>query len=129
MAEESGAQEEEKTLDIDPNLAALIAYLFGWVTGLIIFLLEGKNKFVRFHALQSIFLSIAVAIVFTALSIVTGILAIVPGLGIVFAFLGPLIMSVLGLGIFILWILLMVRAYQGDKLVLPIIGDLAEKNA
>ena len=123
------AGSQETSTNMDPNLAALLAYLFGWVSGLIFYLVETKSKYVRFHALQSIFLSIAYVVVFFGLSIIMGILAAVPGLGPVFALFGLLVNLVLGLGSFVLWIMLMIKAYQGEKWLLPIIGEMAEKNA
>lgn len=123
------AGSQETSTNMDPNLAALLAYLFGWVSGLIFYLVETKNKYVRFHALQSIFLSIASVVVFVALSIIVGILAAVPGLGLLVGLLGLVVNLGLSLGIFVLWIMLMIKAYQGEKWKLPIIGDMAEKNA
>ena len=125
----SPAGSEETSSNMDPKLAALLAYLFGWIGGLIFYLIETKNKYVRFHALQSIFLSIAFFVVFVAISIITGILAAIPGVGLVMIFVGPLITGVLGLGGLVLWIMLMVKAYQGEKWMLPIIGELADKNS
>lgn len=123
------AGSQETSTNMDPNLAALLAYLFGWIGGLIFYLIETKNKYVRFHALQSIFLSIAYIVVFVGLSVVIGILAAVPGLGLLVGLLGLLVNLVVGLGGFVLWIILMIKAYQGEKWKLPIIGDMAEKNA
>ena len=100
---------------IQPNVAALLAYLLGWISGLVFFLLEKENKFVRFHAVQSI-------AVFAALSVLVIALGIVPGIGLVVA---PIV-YILEL---ILWIVLMVKAYQGEKFKLPVVGDIAEKHA
>ena len=97
---------EEKTSGgLNQNVAGLLCYLAGWITGLVFILIEKENKFVRFHAMQSI-------IVFGALSI----LSFIPVVNIVAGILG-----------FILWIFLMVKAYQGEMYKLPWVGDLAEK--
>jgi uncharacterized membrane protein len=112
---------------IQANVAGLLCYVLGWLTGLIFFLIEKENKFVRFHALQSM-------IVFGGLFILT--LAIGMFMG-VFASLGAgflvpvlsLINGLLGLVGLVLWILLMIKAYQGEKFKLPVAGDIAEKNA
>jgi uncharacterized membrane protein len=117
MEEEKKEQQqnqEETTSGLKPNIAALLCYLLGWITGLIFFLIE-KNKFVRFHAMQSI-------VVFGALSVVQIVLTMIPILG--WALIP--VVTVVGL---ILWIVLMVKAYQGEKLKLPLAGDIAEKNA
>ncbi len=102
---------ETKT-GLSQNLAGLLCYLLGWVTGIIFLVLEPENKFVRFHAIQSI-------IVFGVLSVLTWIFGLfVWGFA---AFLGAL-------G-FILWIILMVKAYQGERFRIPIAGDIANKNS
>ncbi|MFC1804328.1 DUF4870 domain-containing protein [Candidatus Omnitrophota bacterium] len=96
---------------LQANVAGLLCYLGGWITGLIFYLLEKDNKFVRFHALQSI-------VVFAALNVIV----IIPVVG---WFLAPF-MGIIGL---ILWVLLMIKAYQGEKFKLPIVGDIAQKNS
>ena len=98
-----------------PNVAALLSYLIGIVTGLIFYLVEKENKFVRFHAMQSI-------VTFGALFVLGMALTVIPVIG--WAML-PLLW-VLDL---VLWILLMVKAYQGETFKLPIAGDFAEKHS
>lgn len=101
------------------NVEALLCYVLGWVSGLVFFLIEKENKFVRFHALQSI-------IVFGALSVLQIAVRIVMG-----AFLGvlvPILIGLIGLACLALWIILMIKAYQGEMFKLPIAGDIAEKN-
>ena len=110
---------------MQPNVAALLCYVLGWITGLIFFLIEKENKFVRFHAAQSLVVFGALTVLQIALGIFSGILVaihlyvLVP----VFTLLYPLI----GLVGLILWILLMVKAFQGEMFKLPIAGDMAEK--
>lgn len=98
---------------LDENIAGLLCYLAGWVTGLIFILIEQENKFVRFHAMQSI-------IVFGSFSIVSSILAWIP-------FIGLILCIIIGLLSVILWVVLMINAYQGTKFKLPLAGDLAEQ--
>jgi uncharacterized membrane protein len=105
---------------LEPNIAGLLCYVLGWVTGIIFLLLEQRNRFVRFHAIQSI----ATFGVLTAASIALNILAIIPFLGVIFDIINLLI-GILG---FILWIVLMVKAYQGKMFKLPWAGDLAKKH-
>ena len=100
---------------LDENIAGLLCYVLGWVSGLVFFLIEKENKFVRFHALQSI-------IVFGVLFLAGLIISWIPIIG---GVIGSLI-SVLAL---VLWIVLMIKAYQGEKFKLPWAGNLAEKNA
>jgi len=104
----------EKTgMGLEQNVAGLLCYVLGWVSGLVFFLLEKENKFVRFHAMQSI-------IVFGALTIIGFILGAIPLLGWI---IGRLV-SILAA---ILWIVLMVKAYQNVWFKLPVAGDMAEK--
>ena len=97
------------------NVAALLSYLAGFVTGIIFYVIEKENKFVRFHAMQSI-------IVFGFLFVLGIVIRMVP-------FIGVVLSPILWIGQIILWIVMMVKAYQGEKFKLPIAGDIAEKNA
>lgn len=116
---EEGQQKSTSSTGMDSNIAGLLCYVLGWVTGLIFILIEKEDKSVRFHAAQSILVSAA----FTAFYILLNIfLFAIPALWSLFM----LLYSVLGLGGLILWIMLMVKAYQGDQWKLPVIGDLAE---
>jgi uncharacterized membrane protein len=110
-------------------VAGCLCYLVGWITGLIFLLIEPykNDKFVRFHAFQSIFLNVAVIglwFVMIFLSFVLGF--ITRGLSIFL--MGPLL-SLLGLGVFVLVIVCMIKAYGNQKFKVPFIGDLAEKQA
>ncbi len=100
---------------IKPNVAALLAYLLGFITGLIFLLIEKKNKFVRFHAMQSI-------VVFGVIFVTQWIIALVP----VFGVIASGLLSILGV---VLWVVLMVKAYQGEQYKLPWAGEIAEKNS
>lgn len=100
---------QKSTFGLDRNIACALTYLLGWITGIVFFLAEKGDKEVRFHAMQSIIFSGALTV-----------LGIIPLLGIV---LMPFL-SIIGL---IGWIFLMLKAYQGGHLKLPVIGDLAEK--
>ena len=94
---------------LDENVAGLLCYVLGWITGTIFILLETESKLVRYHAMQSI-------IVFGILTVAGIILGFVP-------YIGWLVPAVS----FILWVVLMVKAYQGAKYKLPWAGNLAEK--
>ena len=116
MADEIKTIESKKTsTGMDENLAGMLCYLVGWITGLIFFLIEKDNKFVRFHAMQSL-------ITFGGLTVLFMFLPFIP-------ILGWMLIPVLAIVQLILWVLLMVKAYQGEKFKLPVIGDIAEKNA
>jgi uncharacterized membrane protein len=114
---------------LSQNTAALLSYVLGWLTGLIFFLID-KRPYVRFHAAQSL-------ITFGGIHILRIVLGVVFGVGWWFggrhdvgrvAFALP-ILGLIGLASFVLWIVLMVKAYQGQKFKLPIAGDLAENLA
>jgi uncharacterized membrane protein len=111
---------------MDATVAALVSYAFGWISGLILFLIEKDNKFVRFHAFQSIIVFGAISALGIALSILFQFFIMVR-LYFVFQFLS-LVSNLLWLAALILWIILMIKAYQGEKFKLPIAGDIAEKN-
>jgi uncharacterized membrane protein len=111
------------TSGLEENVAGLLCYILGWITGLIFFLID-KRPFVRFHAAQSIALSIGLIVVYIAIGFVFGMLSFAH-LGILAFALYPLI----GLLVFVLWIFLMYKAYQHEKFKLPFIGDIAEKMA
>jgi uncharacterized membrane protein len=99
---------------LDQNVAAALAYLLGWITGVVFLLTEPKNRFVRFHAMQS-------TIVFLALNVVFFLLQAIPLLGILLVVFFVIPASAL------LWLLLMFKAYQGDWFRLPVVGDVAEQ--
>lgn len=112
-------EERKSSTGLESNLAGLLSYVLGWITGLIFFLVEEKDEFVRFHAMQSI-------IVFGALTVVIIVLSIlqwIPVIGVLFLVL----QAIVGLLAFVLWIMLMVRAYQGVRYKLPWAGELAER--
>src|SRR5690242_21642620 len=64
---------------LDENVAALLSYIFGWVSGLIFFLIEKDSRLVRFHAMQSILLNIVALVLGVGLWIVWGVLAVIVG--------------------------------------------------
>lgn len=103
--------EGKSTFGLDKNIACALTYVLGWITGLVFFLAEKKDREVRFNAAQSI-------ITFGSLSI----LGMIPVIGVM---LSPFIFLV-GL---VAWVVLLVKAYQGAKFKLPVVGDFAEKLA
>jgi uncharacterized membrane protein len=106
---------EKTSTGLKPNVAGLLCYVLGWITGLVFLLIETENKFVRFHAIQSI-------CVFGVITVADIVLGYIP-------FLGVIITSIISLIGLVLWIVLMVKAYQGAKFKLPWAGDFAEKKA
>jgi uncharacterized membrane protein len=105
---------------LSENVAGLLCYLLGWITGLIFFLID-KRPFVRFHAAQSIVVFgglTIIRIVLSMLFISGGLAGFSAGVGILW------LVSLVGL---VLWILLMVKAYQGEKYRVPLAADLADQ--
>jgi len=94
-----------------------LAYLLGPVTGIVLLLTEKKSEYIRFHAMQS-------TIVFGAFLLIYLVFGIVPVLGWIIAILLSPILTLLS---FVLWLVLMWKAYNGEKYKLPYFGDLAEK--
>lgn len=109
------ADQGKSSTGLQANVAALLAYTLGLVTGLVFFLIEKDSRFVKFHAMQSIALSLV-------LFIASLILGFVPYIGIAAG-------ALLNLAGLIIWVICMVKAYQGDWFKLPVLGDFAEKQA
>lgn len=95
------------------NLMGAASYLGGWITGIIFLLIEKDSKFVRFHAMQSL-------ILFGGLTVVSVGLQLLP-------ILGQIISFFLFFGGFIMWIVCMWKAFQGEMYKVPYIGEIAEK--
>lgn len=125
-------QQPKSSTGLDENVAAVLSYVFNWVSGLVFFLIEKNSRLVRFHAMQSLILAVVFFVGMIALYIVWFVLAIVASQ--ISGILGTLVGLVVGLIIFVFflacvigWILGMVKAYQGQYFKLPVIGNFAEK--
>jgi uncharacterized membrane protein len=112
------------------NVAGLLCYVLGFVTGILFLVLEpyNRNKFIRFHALQSIIFNVVWIGLMIVLSILSSIIVTVMHIW-VFASLVWLLHLVIWLAGLVLWIVLMMKAYQGQKFMLPIIGPIADSKA
>lgn len=121
MDQQAGVSEEpslridlgETSTGMQPRVAALLAYVFGLASGLLVLVTERENAFVRFHAVQSITFSLAMFVLGLAFSFV-------PGIGWIAGFL-------LNLAAFGVWLLCMAKAFQGQWFRLPLVGDIAAK--
>ncbi len=121
-----GTPESDKTSSgLEQNTAALLTYLFTWVTGLIFYLIEKDNKYVRFHAMQSILFGVAMVVAGIVLVILTTLLRYIPFIG---GMTSMLLSFAYWIGTVAIWILLMVKAFQGERYKLPFIGNIAERN-
>ena len=121
-------QQRSQTTGLEPNVAALLTYLIPVppITAIIFLLIEKQDRFVRFHAMQSAIFGAVSFIAIVALQVIGVALGLMSrSLGTAFAFL----VAFVGLGIFGLWILLLIKAYQGQAFKLPVIGDEAARRS
>ncbi|ACJ16142.1 Hypothetical membrane protein, conserved [Thermococcus onnurineus NA1] len=124
--EEIPPEEPKKktSLGMEENVEALLAYVLGWLTGILFLVLEKESDFVRFHAMQSTITFIGLTIIWIVLWILGAILSIIAGpLGLLFTLLGMLVW----LAWLVFLILGILKAYQGEYYKFPIFGNLAEK--
>lgn len=125
-------QTAKSSTGLDENVAALLSYIFHWVSGLIFFLIEKDSRLVRFHAMQSILLSVVAIVIGVVFWVVTFVIWIIasqlPGfLGTIVGLVVPLIWIVFWVGLLIAWIMCLIKAFQGTYFKLPIIGNFAEQ--
>ena len=119
------------------NVAGLLAYVCGFITGIVFLVLEpyNKDKFVRFHAFQSIFFNVLMIgfwIVWTILSMIMwaiGYRILGYAIGSVIATGMSLVSLVVFLAFLITWVFLMIKAYNNQRFELPLIGKLAARQA
>ena len=115
--------------DLPENIAAFLSYVLGWITGLVVLLID-KRSYVRFHAAQSI-------VVFLGLQILQALLGSIFGMGWRFrpggywgAFtFGTLLLNLISFLTLVLWIVLMLKAFQGVRFKVPLAGDIAQRLA
>ena len=117
---------------LDENIAALLSYIFGWVSGLIFFLIEKDSRLVRFHAMQSLLYNILIAVVAIVLWVVLFVFFLVASqisglLSTILSLIATLIWVVFSIGLLIAWIMCLVKAFQSQYFKLPVIGNFAEK--
>ena len=105
--------DKNTSMGLNENLEGLLCYAFGWLSGVIFFIVEKKSKFVRFHALQSL-------IFFLSVNVIIFVLGYIPILGAIVAI--PL--SILSL---VYWIIGMIKAYKGENYKFLIVGNIAEE--
>lgn len=126
------AQGSKSSTGLDENIAALLSYIAGWITGLVFFLIEKDSRLVRFHAMQSLILSGGGFVVLFALWIFIFVSSLIVGqisgiLSFLLSMVLGLVAGVIGIAILIGAIIGLVKAYQGQYFKLPLVGNLAEK--
>ncbi len=114
------------SMGLQPNVAAALAYVLTVLTGILFYVIEKENKFVRFHAMQAILLGAAWIVLWIALAILMMMLVFIPFIGWI---INAIAYLAVGLGGLVLWLLLIFKAFKGERFKLPVIGDIAEKNS
>lgn len=105
---------EPSSTGLDANLAAALSYLAGFITGIVMLIVEKNSRFVRFHAMQSTVFFVAVLVLSVAINSIP--------------LLGPFVYAFLLFpAVLIAWLVLMFKAYSGEWFKLPVAGDFAEK--
>ncbi|MFB6139663.1 MAG: DUF4870 domain-containing protein [Halosimplex sp.] len=114
--------------DLEPTVAAALAYVFAPLSGVVVLLLEGDDDFVRFHSIQGIGFGATVVGVWVVLGVVMGVLTAIPFVGDLFAILALPLNGLVGLAAMGGWLLLILKAYQGERYGLPVLGPIAASN-
>jgi uncharacterized membrane protein len=102
-------EKAKSSTGLDENIAAFFCYLLGFITGIVFLVVEKKSSFVKFHAKQS-------TITFLSLLVICLILGWIPILGFLLVILS-----------LVIWLLLMIKALQGERYMLPFVGKMAEE--
>jgi uncharacterized membrane protein len=116
-----------ETSGLQPNIAAGLATLFSIIGGIVFLVIEKKNAFVRFYAMQAIFLGAASFALGIALNILSAILGHLPGLGALGIILTSLVSLVVSLAFFVLYIITIIKAFSGEEWEIPYLGAMARK--
>jgi uncharacterized membrane protein len=109
------------------NIAGALCYVLGPISGLLFLTMEPyrRNPSIRFHAWQSIFLSLAQFVALSAVNAILGRFLVAVSLG----FLASMLSVLMTLAVFASWAYMLATAYQGKTVVLPIVGPWARKQA
>ncbi len=101
-------EKQKSSTGLDENVAGFLCYLFGFITGIVFLVVEKESRFVKFHAMQS-------TITFLGLFVIILLFGGIPAIG-----------SLILIFSLILWLVLMIKALQGKRYLLPIVGKMAE---
>jgi uncharacterized membrane protein len=124
---ETKARAQGRVGALSENIAGALAY-FTFVPAIVFLLLDpySKNRFVRFHSVQCLLLCAAVGLFSIALKLASIVLFIIPMLGPLLVYL---VSTVVGLAAVVIWVVLVVKAFQGELFRLPVLGDFAARQA
>ena len=117
---------DPSSTDLPPNIAAAIACI-PLVGGIIFYLLEKRNSFVRFYAMQSIIFGGAWFLFNIASAVVHAVVGAIPGVGPILVFLWAVIAALVHLAFLILFIVAVVKAFSGVRWDIPYVGPMARK--
>ena len=108
------------------NVAAALSYIT--IIGIVFLFIEpyNRNRTIRFHAFQSIFFAVTTVVAWIAATILSIALGALPMIGFLFS---VLLHFALGIGILIVWVMLVYKAYNNETWVLPVIGPMAQQQA
>lgn len=120
------AAEEPTQSGLDENVAGALSYVFGFLSGIVMYLVESENETVRFHAAQSIVVFGAIFIASLVVSVLRAVLVIGDVTAFLFGTIFGLISFVLWIAAIILWIYLIIRTYQGSDPRIPIAAGIAD---
>jgi uncharacterized membrane protein len=113
--EDPAGPDRDTALGLDANLAGALCYLLGFVSGIVFLVIERRNRFVRFHAYQAVG-------TFLPLFVLSAAAGVIPVIGRLVAFVAAPVSL-------ILWIVLMVKAFQGERFELPVVGEWAARQS
>ena len=116
MQDQTLEPKKKSSTGLDENIAGLLCYVLGWITGLIFFVVEKDSRFVKFHAMQSIVVSGALTLINIATSIFTPALRVI-------------ITPFVSIATIVIIVIMIMKAYNGEMYKLPIAGDIAEKQS
>jgi uncharacterized membrane protein len=119
-APQTAAPAASPTEGLQENVAGLLCYAVGFITGIVFFLID-KRPFVKFHAAQSIVVFGGLFVIQIGLSFMAALIHGLIGFG-----LASLLHLAVGLVAFVLWILLMIKAYQHETFRVPFAADIAD---
>lgn len=127
------AENAGKDSGLDVNVAGAVAYVLGFLTGIVMFVIDDRPE-VRFHAAQSMLLSAAIFAVYFVFSLVTSVLFATLFTGSFFLVgtisgLVALVFGIFGLASFVLWVYMIYSAYSGKQVELPVVGKMARNIA
>ena len=111
---------EKSVFNLEENKVGALCYLLGWFSGIFFLIAERRNKFVRFHALQS-------TIWFGVLTIIMAILDLLKHIWLIGILFG-IVSGIVGFVMVISWLVLMFMAYRGARFKIPVLGDAVEEH-